>query len=224
MFISPWIRLVIAISLDGRLAFPDGGKAKLGGEGDRRVLEEALAWCDGTLMGSGTLRAHKNTCMIHNSKLIQKRREQGLSDQPVSVIVSRQKSFSKKWEFFEQPIKRWLLSSELKSQLSSIREFDRHFLIKETWGETLSDLNQEGCSKIVLLGGKELITSLLLEDTIDELQLTFTPRILGGKYTWTGSNMNNLPRQLTESNSWSLKSTEDLGENEVMLKYFRNRS
>ena len=43
----PRLRLVLAVSLDGRLAPPQGGAAQLGGPGDRRVLEEALAWADG---------------------------------------------------------------------------------------------------------------------------------------------------------------------------------
>ncbi|MFO0103658.1 MAG: riboflavin biosynthesis protein RibD, partial [Cyanobium sp.] len=34
---TPWLRLVLAVSLDGRLAPPEGGAAQLGGKGDRRA-------------------------------------------------------------------------------------------------------------------------------------------------------------------------------------------
>ncbi|MCH1545666.1 MAG: dihydrofolate reductase family protein, partial [Synechococcus sp. MOX_bin32] len=44
--------------MDGRLAPPEGGAAQLGGEGDRRALEQALAWGDACLIGARTLRAH----------------------------------------------------------------------------------------------------------------------------------------------------------------------
>ena len=50
----PLVRLVLAVSLDGRLAPPSGGAAQLGGAGDRRVLEQALAWSDAVLIGAGT--------------------------------------------------------------------------------------------------------------------------------------------------------------------------
>ena len=63
--IKPLVRLALALSIDGRLAPSNGGKASLGGIGDRKALEEALAWSDASLMGSGTLRAHKNICLIH---------------------------------------------------------------------------------------------------------------------------------------------------------------
>ena len=62
----PFVRLVLAISLDGRLAPPEGGAAQLGGEGDRRALEHALAWADACLIGAGTLRAHQCTCLIRD--------------------------------------------------------------------------------------------------------------------------------------------------------------
>ena len=61
---APELRLVLAVSLDGRLAPAQGGAAQLGGPGDRRVLEEVLAWADGCLIGARTLRVHGTTCLI----------------------------------------------------------------------------------------------------------------------------------------------------------------
>ena len=88
MLIKPWVRLVIAVSLDGRLAFSEGGKKNLGQEGDRKVLEDSLAWSDATLMGSRTLKEHTNTCLIHNPKLRKRRVQKGMTKQPRSIIVS----------------------------------------------------------------------------------------------------------------------------------------
>ncbi len=222
--IKPLVRLVLAISLDGRLAFSSGGKANLGGVGDRKALEEALAWADATLIGSGTLKIHQNTCLIHNSELINRRQLEGRSSQPLALVVTTQASFSKQWEFFQQPIKRWLLSSKSSQNLLCNEGFDRHVLMKDSWEETFKELEKLGCSKIVLLGGIKLIKSILLEDKIDELQLTLTPRILAGKYTWTPTTLSELPIQLTKSTAWTLKGLNHLGNNEVLVKYFRNRS
>ncbi len=219
-----FVRLVLAISLDGRLAFPKGGKSNLGGKGDRKVLEKALAWSDGTLMGSGTLRAHQNTCLIHNAKLIERRHKEGRSSQPISLIVSKNSSFSKNWGFFEQPITRWLLSPTSNQKLLDTKGFHRHLFIQEDWSETFKKISEEGCNKIVLLGGKKLVKSILLEDQIDELQLTIVPRILGGKYTWTPTKLIDLPIQLSSARAWTLKEIEKLEDNELMIKYYRNKS
>ncbi len=221
---KPWIRLVLAVSIDGRLAFSNGGKDNLGGEGDRKVLEKALAWCDGTLMGSGTLKTHENTCLIHNLKLIDKRLEAGLPAQPTSIIVSKDLSFSKTLDFFKQPIKKYLLTPKSNSEKGSNKIFDKVLLMRGNWLQSLQELNKEGFSKITLLGGTKLITSLFLEDVIDELQLTFTPRLLGGEYTWTSHKVNKLPSKLNKPNAWILMKTEDLGNNELMIKYIRNRT
>ena len=61
-----WVKLVLASSIDGRIAYPNGGKTQLGKSGDRFVLEESLAWSDGILMGGQTLRDHQSICLIKN--------------------------------------------------------------------------------------------------------------------------------------------------------------
>ena len=71
----PTVRLVLAISLDGRLAPPEGGAAQLGGKGDRAVLEQALAWADACLVGAGTLRARHCTCLIRVPELLEPLRQ-----------------------------------------------------------------------------------------------------------------------------------------------------
>ena len=118
----PFVRLVLAISLDGRLAPPAGGAAQLGGEGDRRALEHALAWGDACLIGAGTLRAHQCTCLIRSPQLLEQRRSEGRTEQPAAVVVSRSPTSSSAWRFFNQPLQRWLLAPEPVDQ-----GFDRWF-------------------------------------------------------------------------------------------------
>ena len=108
---KPWIRLVIASSIDGRIAYPVGGKTQLGKEGDRLVLEESLAWADGVLIGGQTLRDHKSICLIHHERLIQQRISEGREQQPIALVVSNQSSHPSIWPFFQQPIKRWILQN-----------------------------------------------------------------------------------------------------------------
>ncbi len=68
-----WVRVVLVVSLDGRLAFPNDGKQHLGEQGDKAILEEALAWADATLVGSNTIKIHQKLCLIKRSELISKR-------------------------------------------------------------------------------------------------------------------------------------------------------
>ncbi len=214
----------MAISLDGRIAFPSGGKTQLGGKADRRVLENSLAWSDGMLFGGGTLRAHQNVCLIHNSELINKRKLEGKFWQPTAILVSSKSYSQENWSFFAQPIERWLITpKQFISSKIIPKGYKRQIKMQSDWRKTMNLLFKHGMSRIVLLGGAKLTTSLLESDQIDELQLTITPKIIGGKYTWVHSEINTLPIELARPESWILTKVESLENNELMINYIRKR-
>ncbi|QNI56524.1 5-amino-6-(5-phosphoribosylamino)uracil reductase [Synechococcus sp. BIOS-E4-1] len=217
---QPTLRLVLAVSLDGRLAPPRGGAAQLGGSGDRRVLEEALAWSDAVLIGAGTLRAHQSSCLIRDQDLLNERRFQGRSPQPAALVVSRQAGFPLEWPFFQQPFERHLLSVSD----GSAPGFQSCCRLSSRWSQTLQNLRAKGWFRLVLLGGAVLTHSLLVQDAVDELQLTLSPRLLGGSFTWLLQTETALPASLTSSQAWSLMDARSLGDNELLVHYCRNRS
>ena len=216
----PSVRLVLAISLDGRLAPPSGGAAQLGGEGDRRALETALAWADACLIGAGTLRAHQCTCLIRNPELLQQRRLQGRPDQPAAVVVSRSPDFPLDWLFFRQPLRRWLLSDGPDQP-----GFEACVQPAPTWCLTLQRLAEQRLNRLVLLGGAGLTASMLEADCIDELQFTLTPNLLGGTHCWfpVSQPFNPLPPALPCSQGWTLEEAMPLGGDELLVRYRRRR-
>ena len=215
----PFVRLVLAISLDGRLAPPVGGAAQLGGEGDRRALEQALAWGDACLIGAGTLRAHQCTCLIRSPQLLEQRRSEGRTEQPAAVVVSRSPDFSSAWRFFNQPLQRWLLAPEPVDQ-----GFDRWFPLAPTWPERLQALGAAGIQRLVLLGGAQLSADLLQADCVDALQLTLVPQLLGGRFSWLPCTNAPLPAALAQTGAWQSEGAEDLGNGEWLVRYRRIRS
>ena len=215
----PFVRLVLAISLDGRLAPPVGGAAQLGGEGDRRALERALAWGDACLIGAGTLRAHQCTCLIRSPQLLEQRRSEGRTEQPAAVVVSRSPDFSSAWRFFNQPLQRWLLAPEPVDQ-----GFDRWFPFAPTWPERLQALGAAGIQRLVLLGGAQLSANLLQADCVDALQLTLVPQLLGGCFSWLPCTNAPLPAALAQPGAWQSEGIEELGDGEWLVRYLRIRS
>ena len=214
----PETRLVLAISLDGRLAPAEGGAAQLGGQGDRRVLDASLAWADACLMGAGTLRAHESTCLIRDRALLQQRVDQGRSVQPAVVVVSRSHDFPQQWRFFRQPLERWLLAPKAPAQ-----GFDRWIPLGSSWPDRLGALRSLGVRRLVLLGGASLAAELLQADCVDALQLTLVPTLLGGAHTWLPVEQGLLPVQMMGLGAWSCDGVEDLGDGEMMLRYRRQR-
>ena len=210
---APELRLVLAVILDGRLAPPSGGAAQIGGPGDRRVLEEALAWADACLIGARTLRLHGSTCLIRQPDLLEQRSRQGRPPQPAAVVVSRSGSLDPSLCFFSQPLQRWLLGPE---RLEPPAGF--HVVLPlETWQQALAALAARGLQRLVLLGGAELAAALLQQQLVDELQLTLCPLLLGGSHTW-------LPASIAlEPGVWSLQEQRALEGEELMLRYRRLR-
>ena len=209
---APELRLVLAVSLDGRLAPATGGAAQLGGAGDRRALEEALAWADGCLIGARTLRLHGTTCLIHAADLLEQRRRQQRPDQPVAVVVSRSAEMERGLPFFRQPLRRWLLSPAVGE--SGEMGFQRRVPLRG-WPQALGALAQAGLQRLLLLGGAELAGQMLQEQLVDELQLTLCPQLLGGTHSW-------LPAAVQlEPNRWRLQEQRGLGGEELLLRYRR---
>ena len=212
------MRLVLAVSLDGRLAPPEGGAAQLGGAGDRRALEQALAWADACLIGAGTLRAHQCTCLIRDLQLREQRRRQGRPEQPAAVVVSHQSAFPQQWRFFEQPLQRWLLAPAAPSE-----GFDHWLPLAQSWREQLHGLGALGMERLVLLGGAGLAGDLLQQDAVDELQLPLVPRLLGGANSWLPGTLASLPPAVTAAGAWNAMEPSPLGEGEWLLRYQRLR-
>ena len=132
----PSVRLVLAVSLDGRLAPASGGAAQLGGAGDRHVLEQALAWSDAVLIGAGTLRAHRCTCLIHEQQLLAQRKQDGRPLQPTALVVSRSPDFCLEWPFFQQKLERHLLTPDRLS----VEGFSVIHPLQASWETTLVEL------------------------------------------------------------------------------------
>ena len=211
----PEIILIIAISLDGRIALPQGGESHLGSEYDRKLLNKALTKVDATLFGSGTLKAHQSTFLIRKKNFFKNRQEISFN-QPISIIAGNSKNFLKSWRYFNQPIRRWLISTDRNIKDSKVN-FDKTLFYENSWLHTLNILKKEGIKKIALLGGAKLIESFFKEDLIDEIKITICPKVIGGQYAWIPFKNKNESFNL--KNRWTIKMTKVLKTSEVFIHY-----
>ncbi len=211
----PEIILIIAISLDGRIALPQGGESHLGSEYDRKLLNKALTKVDATLFGSGTLKAHQSTFLIRKKNFFKNRQEISFN-QPISIIAGNSKNFLKSWRYFNQPIRRWLISTDRNIKDSKVN-FDKTLFYENSWLHTLNILKKEGIKRIALLGGAKLIESFYKEDLIDEIKITICPKVIGGQYTWIPFKEKN--EIFNFENRWKIKMTKLLKTSEVFIHY-----
>ncbi len=212
--IIPRVIIVIASSLDGRIAFPGGGESHLGSEEDKKILNQNLSTVDATIFGLGTLIAHQSTYLIKN---INDNDKGNISkNQPISIVASNSKKFNSNWKYFRQPIRRWLISSS-KVDNSSNDTFEKQLFFEDSWEKTLISLKKQGINDLALLGGAKLINSFIQEDLITDIKITIIPRIIGGTYTWIPPEQTNEIFNLKRI--WEIKSIKNLMNNEIHIHY-----
>ena len=210
----PRVTIVIASSLDGRIAFPEGGESHLGSEEDKRMLSQNLSMVDATIFGLGTLKAHESTYLI---KTLNENNEEKISkSQPISIIASNSKKFNRNWKYFRQPIRRWLITSNKVDNFSN-SDFEKELFFENSWERTLISLKKQGINNLALTGGAKLINSFIKEDLITDIKITIIPRIIGGRYSWIPSEQTNEIFNLKRL--WEIKSIKNLMNNEIHVHY-----
>lgn len=181
---------ILAMTADGKITDYHNSAARFGSSHDKVHLEKQVSLVDGVMFGANTLRAYGATLPVTNPALLEERKKRSQSPQPVQIVVSKSGNLNSEWRFFQQPIPRWLLTvSNGAKKWQNMPEFERILLaqsveskdISVDWISTFTQLQQLGMHKLAILGGGELIASLIAKDLIDELWLTVCPIIFGGQ-------------------------------------------
>lgn len=228
----PHTTVVLAMSADGKIADVTRSPARFSSPADRAHLEKQVALADGILFGAGTLRAYGTTLGISNPQLLQLRQQGGIPPQPVQIVCSGSGELDPTIRFFRQSVPRWLLTTTTgakhwQEQQQSIQKSFERILVADTstgeidWINAFEQLTELGLRRLGILGGGELVASLLAADLIDEFWLTICPLILGGKTAPTPVEGEGFPGQLA-------RRLQLLGvltiEQEVFLHYRLQRS
>lgn len=183
----PHTTVVLAMSADGKIADFRRSPARFGSNVDRTHLEQQIAAADAVLLGAGTLRAYGTTLTISQSVLLQHRQQEGKPQQPIHIVITHSGELNPEIKFFQQSIKRWLLTTRAGAQFWQERsEFDQILVFETSTGQidpiaACQYLDSLHITRLAVLGGGALVASMLELDLIDELWLTICPLILGGQ-------------------------------------------
>jgi len=219
----PHTTVVLAMSADGKIADVKRSPARFSSPADRTHLEKQVALVDGVLFGAGTLRSYGTTMIVSNPQLLEQREQQGKPSQPVQIVCSCLAEIDPQIRFFRQSVPHWLLTTArgAKRWHSVVGSFER-ILVADTslggidWSDAFEQLMQLGIKRLGILGGGELVASLLAADLIDEVWLTVCPLLLGGATAPTPVGGEGFPSKLARR--LELLDVETI-EQEVYLHY-----
>ncbi len=206
---KPHTTVVLAMTVDGKIADYKRSPARFGSGADKNHLEKQIAHADGVLFGAGTLRAYQTSLPITTPELLQWREKEGKPPQPVHIVCCASGNLNPEMRFFSQPIPRWLLTTPegfknwqdtncMGFEKALISKGEQILIIKTdtprltnfagespdkkiNWVEVFATLKEMGLNQLAILGGGQLVASLLEAKLLDEIWLTVCPIILGGK-------------------------------------------
>lgn len=183
----PYTTVILAMSADGKISDVQRSPARFTAAADKAHLEQQIADSDGVLFGAGTLRAYGTTLRVSHPSLLHQRYQQQLPPQPIQIVASRTANIDHQLRFFRQPVPRWLLTTAAGakhwtgcSEFAQILVYEMPDSLGIDWVAALQQMASLGLSRLAVLGGGQLVASLVAADLIDELWLTVCPLILGG--------------------------------------------
>ena len=182
----PHTTVVLAMSADGKIADFRRSPARFGSVADKIHLGKQIAASDAVLFGAGTLRAYGTTMTITDAILLQQRKIANQHPQPVHIVISRSGNLNPDIKFFQQPVRRWLLTTSLGAYFWQERSEFEEVLVFETPSQEIDILaaleyfTSLQITRLAILGGGQLVASFLESNLIDEIWLTICPLILGG--------------------------------------------
>lgn len=176
----------LAISLDGKIADLQCPHKTLGTSYDKKMMERIRHQAEVVVIGAQTLRIFK--------KVIKAKNKSGRN--LVNAVVSQSGVIDPSLPFWNDPtVIRFLFTCE-KSYLKALESSrDRAFVIiagkdKVEPKKILEAFAKAGFQNILVEGGGELMHSFMSAGLLQELYLTLTPKVLGGRLnpTLVGGN------------------------------------
>lgn len=228
MIESNSVTAILAMSIDGKISTASDQPARFNSKADLEHLESQIARYDAIVFGGNTLRAYGTSLVIKNPQLLKQRQENNQPLQPLNIVCSPSGNLYPTLPFFSQSLPRALLTTpqglinwrkNIKNTINNDHFFEQIFIFNTpfNWQNILTELSNLNYKKIAILGGSQLISSLLKENLIDDLWLTICPLIIGTK---TATNLldNNLFSSSIELKLIEVKQIEQ----EIFLHYLIN--
>lgn len=184
------MRVIInmAMSADGKVATPSREPTTFTSRQDKNCLVKIRALCNALVVGAQTAMMDDQTMGIPDARMREARLRQGRMAHPLRVIVSGQLNISPDLPIFKTTLSPLLLVCTKKAPLARRKFFsDRvHLLVcgrTELHVPRLLHWLQTNYRIETLLceGGPTLNAAFFRARVVDELYLTLSPRILGGK-------------------------------------------
>jgi len=169
----------LATSIDGKIATNNRTHVPFGTPEDRRMMRVLRQRADAIIQGASTLRAFKRPLLITET-----------GRQAINIVVSSQlEGISPTWPFFTDPRTRKMIFVGADCPESRMKKFENLAVVcrlgridpdSSVAVPIIRALNKIGVKRLLVEGGGGLMWDFVKLNLIDEINLTLTPRVVGG--------------------------------------------
>lgn len=181
----PYLVVNMVASLDGR-ATREGRVGALTAPADQAVLYHLRTQADALLVGAGTARAERYGSLLPDLGLRDKRRHEGLLEQPLVAIVTARLDVPPDLPLLDEGDARVAVLTSAPGELPATRaRVDYVRSGAADGGMALAPLlatlrERHGVRSVVCEGGPTLNAVLFAAGLVDELFLAIAPKVVGG--------------------------------------------
>lgn len=178
----PMITAKAAISLDGRIALPNGQSQWITGEAARRDGHRLRAQCGAVLVGRGTVVADDPRLTVRLNRRV---------NQPARIVLDPSHKLTGSEQIFTGEAETMHVTGEIDLPKLATSWF------------------QKGFTGVLVEGGATTVRHFLAEDLVDRLVLYMAPKILGAGKGWVEDLIRT---DLGETTGWRFEGMKRLGE------------
>lgn len=175
---TAWLTLKLALSLDGRLAAPDGSSRWITGEAARARVHRRRVEADAVMVGAGTVAADDPELTA---------RTPGAARQPVRIVLDPAGTTPPSARVLAATGRVIMAATETtpEAALAGWRRAGAEVVIVGPRdggvdvGALLGELGRRGMIEVMCEGGGRVATSLLRHDLVNRLELYYGPVVIG---------------------------------------------
>jgi riboflavin biosynthesis pyrimidine reductase len=176
----PHVALNMIATVDGRGAL-DGRTRGLGNAGDRELFHRLRVQADAVMAGASTIRDERYGPIVKDAELIALRERRDVPSQPLAITISRSLAFDPALPLLADPGSHVVVLTPSAGEILPCAA-TVSYVRGTSLTELLASLRRDhGVRSIVCEGGPALNGELLAAGLVDELFLTVSPLLLGGR-------------------------------------------
>jgi diaminohydroxyphosphoribosylaminopyrimidine deaminase/5-amino-6-(5-phosphoribosylamino)uracil reductase len=215
----PFVTLKLALTLDCRMAAPDGSARWITSENTRRMVHAARLRADAIIVGAGSV--------VHDNPRLTVRHIPAVR-QPRRVFVDATGRVSADAAIFGDggPTIAAVTDGVPHEERTAWKEAGAEVMVLPgssrgvDLGALLDELGRGGCLDVLCEGGAQLASSLLAEDLVDRLEIHYGPRIVGRG----GPDLGDVGvRSLRDARAWNLVELQR-SEGDITATFEKERS